>query len=461
MLLSAMIVAVGLTSDGKVIEAEELRANSVKSPVVVFVGGLRGEPSQAVLKEVEAFRRISAARRRFHLIAIPHANPSGAKLVFPPQGIAYRENTESHYLWRWIATQAPDLLIVADDEDFGLTEALQPKIPVRRSRSLQAIGDIARSEARRELESRLARTPRQVAEELARHYGHALDDAVYIPAVALIGRARLGHVADVQRIVAPYIDGSKDSLRKPTASHLSGHLIFAELAERTGDSRYVDLVREAADLDFNNWNEMSDGVFMGCPIFAKAGKLTGDRKYFDKTLEHFRYMSKLCLRADGLYRHSPLDEAAWGRGNGFPALGLALALADIPKDHPGHREMLLALRSHLETLSKFQDETGMWRQVVDKPGAYREFSATAMIGTAMLRAISAGWLDARTYQPRVDAAWRAINARTRDGVVVDVCESTGKQKSLADYLRRAAILDRDPRGGAMALLFATEMASLK
>jgi hypothetical protein len=42
--------------------------------------------------------------------------------------------------------------------------------------------------------------------------------------------------------------------------------------------------------------------------------------------------------------------------------------------------------------------------------------------------------------------------------LIDVCESTGKQKTLGDYLRRAAILDRDPRGGAMALLFATELA---
>jgi hypothetical protein len=32
---------------------------------------------------------------------------------------------------------------------------------------------------------------------------------------------------------------------------------------------------------------------------------------------------------------------------------------------------------------------------------------------------------------------------------------------LKDYLRRAAILDRDPRGGAFALLFATEMAGLE
>ena len=40
------------------------------------------------------------------------------------------------------------------------------------------------------------------------------------------------------------------------------------------------------------------------------------------------------------------------------------------------------------------------------------------------------------------------------------CESTNKQPSLDAYLHRAAILGQDLRGGAMALLFATEMAGL-
>jgi galactokinase len=51
----------------------------------------------------------------------------------------------------------------------------------------------------------------------------------------------------------------------------------------------------------------------------------------------------------------------------------------------------------------------------------------------------------------------------RDGlrVLIDVCESTGKQKQLQDYLDRAALFGRDPRGGAMALLLAVEMAGLR
>ena len=84
-----------------------------------------------------------------------------------------------------------------------------------------------------------------------------------------------------------------------------------------------------------------------------------------------------------------------------------------------------------------------------------------MIATSMLRGINNGWLDWDTFQPLVDKAWIAILARTSsDGRLLDVCESTNKQPSLNDYLRRAAILDRDPRGGAMALMFALEIASL-
>jgi rhamnogalacturonyl hydrolase YesR len=235
---------------------------------------------------------------------------------------------------------------------------------------------------------------------------------------------------------------------------MAGHLIFAEL----GDTA---LVRRAADLAATGgdalYNQMSDGVFMGCPILAVAGKLTGDTRYFDQSLEQLRSMQKLCLRADGLYRHSPLNEAAWGRGNAFPALGLALALGDIPRSHPAFTPMLKAFQEHMRILAPYQNEEGMWREVIDRPGVYSEFSATAMIGVAMRRGLRNGWLGAAEYQFRIARAWRAVLKRTSaDGRLMDVCESTGKQKTADDYLRRAAILDQDQRGGGMALLFATE-----
>ena len=83
---------------------------------------------------------------------------------------------------------------------------------------------------------------------MAVHYGHQLDNVVYIPAVALIGRIRLWeltknpkHLNDVKAIVAPYFNGDKPALpEKPSGSHLSGHLVFGELARVTAEERYIE-----------------------------------------------------------------------------------------------------------------------------------------------------------------------------------------------------------------------------
>jgi unsaturated rhamnogalacturonyl hydrolase len=476
-------IGVGLTKNKTPIEALVVRGTSADPPVVLIVGGLDDEKSSELITK-EANRYAALKQRPFELIAISHANPNKVPLIFPPTGRAYQENTESHYLWRWIGTQAPDLVLVAAEQDYGLAEALTlnsvagiGRIPARRVHAESGLlstlpKDIPKSEAHIEIDRRLARSPREVAEGLAPYYGHEFKEAIYIPGMALIGQLRLGHLSEVEQIVAPFADGSKDSLAKATSTHLAGHLVFAELAERTGDARYVALVRKAADLGFTDagamkesmplHNEMSDSVFMGCPILAKAGKLTHDPKYFRMAVRHLEFMEKLCLRPDGIYRHSPLDQAAWGRGNAFPSLGLALTLSDLPKDDPGYPKFLQSYRNLMSALAPFQDETGMWRQVIDLPGSYREFSSTAMIATAMLRGIRSGWIEPARYQPLVDKAWRALRTRiSSDGYLIDVCESTGKQPSLDAYLNRLAILDRDPRGGGMALLVSTEMAGLR
>lgn len=82
-----------------------------------------------------------------------------------------------------------------------------------------------------------------------------------------------------------------------------------------------------------------------------------------------------------------------------------------------------------------------------------------MITFAMARGVRNGWLKREKFHPVIDKAWYAIRTRIRtDGHLVDVCTGTGKQESLRAYYDRNAILGRDPRGGAMALLAATEIA---
>jgi len=325
---------------------------------------------------------------------------------------------------------------------------------------------------------RLARTPQQVAEQLAKVYGHKLDQVAYIPALPLVAKVRLSeltgeavHASEVAAIVAPFLKGEKSPVPK-AGNEQAGHLIFVELAMRSDGKdreRWIALCSTAADQIFDSegkpqdlmpfHNEMSDAVFMAGPILAATGKLTGETKYFDAAATHFASMRKLCLREDGIYRHSPLCEAAWGRGNGFPALGVAWALSEWPDAHPAKKELVDEFQKHVAALKRHQDQTtGCWHQVIDHPESYDEYSCTCMIGWAIQRGISRGWLAKDEYQPCVNLAWRAVKERTSSsGELVNVCTGTGKQKTLQDYFDRPAINGRDDRGGAMGLLFATEL----
>jgi unsaturated rhamnogalacturonyl hydrolase len=453
--------------------------------------------------------------------------------AFPPAGGYYdhADDPNGRYLWRWIGMQSPDLVLVcrpgqesgwwlvglgkagigllpADGKtkvidavgpetlaaaltrnaaaDVGTIPAAELRAPAAELPALleSVVAALVRSEklehspARRELAHRRDRSPREVAEQLARIYGHKLDQVAYIPALPLVAKLRLSDVTgnrahrdEVERIVAPFLNGRGSPVPR-SGSEQAGHLLFAELAagsEGEQRQRWVALCRAAADQALDErgqplpivpfHNEMSDAVFMAGPILAATGRLSGERRYFDAAAIHLAAMRGLCLRDDGLYRHSPQCEAAWGRGNGFPALGLAWALSEWPDDHAAKRELIGELQKHLAALKPHQDPlSGCWHQVINRPDSYREYTATCMIGWAMQRGIRRGWLAAEEYQPSVERAWTAIKERTAaDGRLVDVCTGTGKQRTLDDYYRRPAILGRDDRGGAMGLMFASEM----
>jgi unsaturated rhamnogalacturonyl hydrolase len=476
---------IGLGAGDVLIEGRALPARSASAPTLLLVGGLRGRDASVavVQKAFETYRREPQRRRSFRLIAIPLANPSAATLQFPPQGTAYRDHPESQLLWRWIGVHAPDLVLIAGADPAGLAAALSNdvvaevgRIPARAGfgvGDLATIGaqDLKPSEAHDEIERRLARSPLELAQELARYYGHDFALPIYINAIALEGQLRLGHLHEVEQLVEPWVDGSRDSLARPNSLVFAGHIIFGELARRTHDPRYLARLTAAAAYGFEPDGRMkeampfhggfSDSLFMGTVILAQAGALTGERRYFDMAARHIAFMRKLDLRPDGLYRHHPGTEVAWGRGNAFAAIGLALTLSDFPPTHPAYAQLLHEYQAHMARLLEFQDSDGMWRNVIDYRGSYSEFSATAMIAFAMLRGVERGWLPRAPYRDAVQRAWQAVLTRTgSDGRLLDVCESTAQAQTLEDYLQRAAILGADPRGGAMALLLATELAGL-
>jgi rhamnogalacturonyl hydrolase YesR len=171
------------------------------------------------------------------------------------------------------------------------------------------------------------------------------------------------------------------------------------------------------------------------------------------------YAAKL-QQPSGLFNHAIDGPAAWGRGNGFAALGLFNVLSRMPDAHPDRTKIVEIFRRHMAAVRTQQAPDGMWRQIIDDPASYREETATAMLLTAMARGIRLGWLD-QSYRPVVDRAWRALSAHiVDDGTVIDVCTGTGSGPTHRYYFDRQAITGADDRGGAMALLASMEMAEL-
>jgi unsaturated rhamnogalacturonyl hydrolase len=474
---------VGLSSNRTVIRAQGIRANTPAAPTILYLAGLAGagEASGRLRSILNAYAQLDEQERSVNLITIAVANPEAESLSFPPSGRAYAEDPVSNALWRWIGIHAPDLIILAAEGEAGLVEALESEgiagigsIPVQMlseaSASLEFLLQLSAQEesaAALEMKRRLRRTPTQLAQQLASVYGYDFSTPAYVPGMSLIGRMRLGNTSEVETLIRAYLTG--DGVEVANASVMAGHLVFAEYAERTGDERALALAIRAADQGFDEQgnmrpavpmhNEMSDSVFMATPVLVKVGKLTGATKYFDMAARHVEFMRGLLLRQDGLYRHSPEANVAWGRGNAFPALGLALSLSDFPPSHPAYASLKAAFIQHLEVLRPFQDEDGMWHEVVDYPGSFAELSSTAMLGIAIKRGIDREWLSRETYQPILDNIWTAILARTSlNGEFIDVCTSTGKLQSLDAYLDRLAIFGRDDRAGGMVMLFANEMA---
>ena len=245
-------LAIGLTMEGDVISALHVAAGQDGAPTVAVIGGLNGADasSAAIRDEIARYAAKSDGDRAHEIFVIPVANPNAQALVFPPTGAAYRENAESHVLWRWLGLQAIDLVVVVGDDDAGLLRALpssdvagvQPilAVPVNaRAGLLDGLPPLtSRAPGRVEIEARRSRTPAELANMLAPIYGQNFDIPIYTDGMALIAHLGLGNLEHVEQMVEQYVDGTNDSLESRfglSTLVFAGHLVFAELAEQTGD----------------------------------------------------------------------------------------------------------------------------------------------------------------------------------------------------------------------------------
>ena len=479
--------------------------------------------ARIVLDAVRWFKTESSEeeRARWTVSALPMALPAsdGANRPggFPPAGGFFddQDRPESRYVWRWVTYQAPDLVVEVragdalrirsrgagesggSSGDDGMP-AGSLAAALADPASLPGLGPVdtllvtagasdgaavmrealARasdrpSPLRDALAGRIGRDPLAVARLLARRYP-GNPSISYIPALAWVHSLRLAALdADpslrdkVMAEVRPWLSGARPLFGdRVSFAAVAGTMIFSEVAQSPGDHRDA-AARLAAEGVALARSETSPGVprhgsgwsddfFLGTIAAVRAG----DPEGLAAAIRLVTTYAARLQQPDGLFHHDAGAPTAWGRGNGFGALGLAELLTVLPADHPDRAAVLDIHRRHLAGMRARQAPDGMWRQIVDAPGSYRETSVTAMTLTAMARGIRLGWLDA-SYRPSIERAWRALLAHVvDDGTLVDVCIGTGAGPTRRHYFDRPAVNGADDRGGAMALGAALEYHQL-
>ena len=187
-----------------------------------------------------------------------------------------------------------------------------------------------------------------------------------------------------------------------------------------------------------------DDLFMSVPALAQMGKLTGDKKFYDDAVRQvLQFSRRMFNKEKGLYMHGWVQEMDfhpqfhWGRANGWAVMTMVELLDVLPKTHPGYNAVIAQLHAHINGLSRYQDGTGFWHQLLDRNDTYLETSATAIYAYAIARAINKGFIDKRAFSPVAILAWNAVATKVNDkGQVEGTCVGTGMGFDPAFYYYR-------------------------
>ena len=265
--------------------------------------------------------------------------------------------------------------------------------------------------------------------EICGWYG-ALEVARLLPDADL--QARLIHKADI--LHTPAAEGKISQ-----QAHVDYRIFGAaplEIYLLTKDKKFLDWGLPFADAQ---WDKPTpdgitdearywvDDLFMSTILQVQAFRATGDRKYLDRSaLMMAAYLDKL-QQPNGLFFHAPDSPFFWGRGNGWVAAGMTELLRELPAAHPKRARILDGYHRMMAALLANQGADGMWRQLLDKPEAWPESSASAMFAYAFVSGVKTGLLDEKTYAPAARKAWIAlVGYLDADANIREVCIGTNK-----------------------------------
>ncbi len=160
----------------------------------------------------------------------------------------------------------------------------------------------------------------------------------------------------------------------------------------------------------------------------------------------------------------------WSRGMGWYGMAIVDVLDFLPENHPGRKRLITYLNQYAEAITKVQDGTGLWYQVLDqgnRKGNYLEATGSAMFTYTLAKGVRKGYLP-KKYQKVAEKGFSGMinNLITveENGIVnINKCCSVaglgGKiyRDGSYDYYINEPIRSNDPKGTGAFIIASLEL----
>jgi unsaturated rhamnogalacturonyl hydrolase len=407
--------------------------------------------------------------------------------------------------WRvvvWgVALASIDGAAVATARDDGAAAiTVQVAHPLAQARK----SDTVESEALRMVESIIARAPSVLTDKWEYDTGLVLRG---IERVALKTK-NTSALAYVKRTIDGLIDRSGTIKGYRTGEHNldqinMGRVLFrlwdeAPPAEKERYRKAIETLRsqmrtQPRTADGAFWHKQIyprqmwlDGVYMASPFLAEYAATFHEPALFDDVAKQI-LLAEVHMRdaKTGLLYHGWDEQKKerwadpktgrssqfWGRGMGWYAMAVVDVLEWLPQEHPQRQAVLGVLERLAAAIARVQDRaTGVWWQVLDqpqRPGNYREASASSMFVYALSKAVRSGWLNKAVYGKVAARGYRGLLQEfvelDADGHLnlKNVCEVAGLggnpyRDGSYTYYTSTEVVKNDPKGIGAFLLAAVE-----
>jgi rhamnogalacturonyl hydrolase YesR len=203
---------------------------------------------------------------------------------------------------------------------------------------------------------------------------------------------------------------------------------YLELYQRYGESYMtasaIDAINTIRESDIRGrelWS-WSDALFMGPPVLAKLGTVTGDTSYYRMLNEKFWDAQNFLYDEEEhlFYRDAHYfglrdvrgNKVFWLRGNGWVAAGLVKILEDLPVADRRYHDYLVLYRQMMARIVTLQGSDGLWRTNLLTPEAYPEpeTSGSALFCYALTWGVNQDILREEMYAAALVNCWEGLTS---------------------------------------------------